>query len=54
MNFAVPPVPENATSWFRIVDTFQPPPKDILEVPTEPVHDNYLVQPRSIVLLISH
>ena len=54
LNFAVPPIPENASSWFRIIDTFQPVPKDILEVPTERVKDNYLVQPRSIVLLISH
>ena len=53
LHFAVPPKPENAVSWFRVIDTFQPSPRDILDVPTDCVQDDYLVQPRSIVLLTS-
>jgi hypothetical protein len=54
LNFAVPPVPENAISWARIIDTFLPAPSDILDVPGDPVQSSYLLQPRSIVLLTSH
>ncbi len=54
LNFAVPPVPENAISWVRIIDTFLPAPRDILDVPRDPVQSSYLLQPRSIVLLTSH
>lgn len=53
LNFAVPAAPENA-SWVRIIDTFLPPPKDIMDDPTDGVAANYLVQPRSVVLLMSH
>lgn len=53
LRFAVPPEPEYAISWFRVIDTFQPSPRDILEVLTDRVQSDYLVQPRSIVLLIS-
>jgi isoamylase len=53
LRFAVPPKPENAASWFRVIDTFQPSPRDILDVPTDVIQDEYLVQPRSIVMLTS-
>ena len=53
LNFAVPPPPEKA-SWVRVIDTFLPPPKDIVDAPTDTVASNYLVQPRSTVLLMSH
>lgn len=53
LNFAVPAAPENA-SWVRVIDTFLPPPKDIMDDPTDEVALNYSVQPRSTVLLMSH
>jgi glycogen operon protein len=54
LNFSVPPAPKNAISWVRIIDTFQPAPRDILDAPTDPVQGEYLLHPRSIVLLMSH
>jgi len=53
LNFAVPAPPENA-SWVRVIDTFWPAPRDIVDTPTERVTSSYLVQPRSTVLLMSH
>ena len=52
LNFAVPPVPEK-TSWVRIIDTFLPPPRDIMDAPVDVVASDYLVQPRSTVLLMT-
>jgi len=53
LNFAVPAPPENA-SWVRVIDTFLPAPRDIVDTPTDRVTSSYLVQPRSTVLLMSH
>jgi len=53
LNFAVPAPPENA-SWVRVIDTFLPVPRDIVDTPTDRVTSSYLVQPRSTVLLMSH
>jgi glycogen operon protein len=53
LNFAVPVPPENA-SWVRVIDTFLPAPRDIVDTPTDRVTSSYLVQPRSTVLLMSH
>jgi glycogen operon protein len=53
LRFAVPSVAEKTLSWFRIVDTFQASPLDILDGLREAVAEfAYEVQPRSIVLLI--
>jgi glycogen operon protein len=55
LRFSIPPVPEKARSWFRIVDTFQASPLDILDSLREAVSESaYEVQPRSIALLISN
>jgi glycogen operon protein len=54
LRFAIPPLPGKTRSWFRIVDTFQTSPLDILDDLREAVAEfTYEVQPRSIVLLIS-
>jgi len=54
LHFAIPPLPEKTRAWFRIVDTFQISPFDILHSLHEAVTAcTYEVQPRSIVLLIS-
>ena len=53
LNFAVPAAPEKA-SWVRVIDTFLPSPKDIMDSPADAVFSNYLVQSRSTVLLMSH
>ena len=52
LNFAVPAAPQNAL-WVRVIDTFLVPPKDIMDDPTDAVASNYIVQPRSTVLLMS-
>ena len=52
LNFAVPPAPEK-TSWVRVIDTFLPPPRDIMDAPVDVVASDYLVQPRSTVLLMT-
>jgi glycogen operon protein len=54
LNFAVPPAPENGVSWVRLIDTFLPAPRDFLDAPNDPVQGNYLIQPRSTVLLTTH
>jgi len=54
LNFAVPPMPNAGTGWMRLIDTSLPAPKDFLIAPTEPLLGEYLVQPRSTVLLINH
>jgi isoamylase len=54
LKFAVPPMPNAGTGWTRLIDTSLPVPKDFLIAPTEPVLGEYLVQPRSTVLLINH
>ncbi|ADV82880.1 glycogen debranching protein GlgX [Terriglobus saanensis] len=52
LHFAIPTARENARSWFRVVDTFQPSPLDVLESPSETILGcTYLLQPRSIVVL---
>jgi len=53
LNFAVPPAPEDGTHWVRTIDTSLPSPNDFPDTPHEPVQDNYLVQPRSSVLLLT-
>jgi len=53
LNFALPPPPEK-TSWVRFIDTFLPSPEDIIVALTLAVAANYLVQPRSTVLLMTH
>lgn len=53
LNFAVPPAPENGTHWVRTIDTSLPSPNDFPDTPHEPLQDNYLVQPRSTVLLLT-
>lgn len=52
LSFAVPAAPQNA-QWVRVIDTFLSPPKDIMDDPTDAVASNYLVEPRSTVLLLS-
>jgi len=53
LNFAVPVAPENA-SWVRVIDTFLPAPRDIVDTPMDRITSSYLVQSRSTVLLMSH
>jgi isoamylase len=52
LHFAIPSIPANAAAWYRIIDTAQPSPLDFLDRPIETIRAaNYLLQPRSIVLL---
>lgn len=51
--FYVPPVKPKRAPWFRIIDTFQASPLDILDGLREIAECAYQVKPRSIVLLIT-
>lgn len=53
LNFELPTV--KGRTWYRAVDTFQSSPNDITEPGQEIAIDGntYLVQPRSVVVLIS-
>ena len=54
LKFAVPVISKAGAGWTRLIDTSQPAPKDFLIASTEPVQREYLVRPRSSVLLINH
>jgi len=55
LHFEIPPVGDTHEPWRRCVDTYLDPPDDISSWRTAPALDGtpYLVQPRSMVLLIA-
>ena len=47
------PPPPVGQLWTRVVDTNLPPPKDFTPGGNAGVHDNYMIQPFSSIVLIS-
>jgi glycogen operon protein len=55
LEFEIPPAGDASSGWRRIVDTFLDSPNDICAWADAPIvrDPTYLVQPRSVVLLIA-
>jgi glycogen operon protein len=55
LDFELPPVPAGSGSWRRWIDTFLPPPEDIVEWRSVPAvqGSSYRAGPRSVVMLVA-
>ena len=56
LSFSLPKPPNRFEAWYRVIDTYRESPEDFCDPVHAPsvVNGEYLVQPRSVVLLVAN